>query len=112
MTDPDPPEVADLEATAEWRLRKVDANSNDQQSAAAAQCLQKLADELRHLQSSSLYREYSAICNWLAESDDISDFTQLAHDYRLRIGIDAFPDTGEDYLRILLEMAKQTFGTP
>ena len=112
MTDPDPQEVADLEAAAAWRLRKVDANPDDRQSAAAAQRLQKLADELRHLQASPLYREYGAICNWLAESDDISDFAQLAHDYRLRIGIDAFPETGEDYLRALLELARQTFGMP
>ena len=112
MTVPDPPEVTDLEAAAEWRLHKVDANPDDRQSAAAAQRLQKLADDLRHSQSSPLYREYGTIINWLAESDDISDFTQLTHDYRLRIGIDAFPETGEDYLRILLQMAKQTFGTP
>jgi hypothetical protein len=112
MTDPDPQEVADLEASAEWRLRKVDANPEDQQSAFAAQRLQTLADDLRHLQASPLYREYGAICNWLAESDDISDFAQLAHDYRLRIGIDTFPETGEDYLRALLELARQTFGMP
>lgn len=110
--DPDPQEVADLQAAAEWRLRKVDADPDDRQSAAAAARLQKLSDDLRHLQSSPLYWEYGAICNWLAESDDISDFAQLAHDYRLRIGVDAFPDTGEDYLRVLLDMAKQTFGMP
>ncbi len=112
MTDPDPQEVADLEAAAEWRLRKVDANPEDRQSAAAAQRLQQLAGDLRHLQASPLYREYGAICNWLAESDDISDFAQLAHDYRLRIGTDVFPETGEDYLRALLELARQTFGMP
>lgn len=112
MTDQDPQEVADLEAAAAWRLRKVDANPDDLQSSAAAQRLEKLAGELRHLQSSSLYREYGAICNWLAESDDISDFAQLAHDYRLRIGIDLFPETGEEYLRALLELARQTFGMP
>ena len=109
---PDPQEVADLEAAAEWRLRKVDANPGDLQSAAAAQRLQKLADDLRYLQASPLYREFGAICNWLAESDDISDFAQLARDYRRRIGIDAFPETGEDYLRALLELARQTFGMP
>ncbi len=112
MTDPDPQEVTDLEAAAEWRLRKVDADPDDRQSAEAARRLQRLADQLRHLQASPLYREYGAICNWLAESDGISDFAQLAHDYRLSIGIDAFPETGEDYLRALLEMARQTFGTP
>jgi hypothetical protein len=112
MTDADPQEVADLEAAAAWRLRKVDANPKDQQSAAAAQRLQKLAADLRILQASPLYQEYGAICNWLAESDDISDFAQLAHDYRLSIGTDAFPETGEDYLRALLALVRQTFGMP
>ena len=66
----------------------------------------------RRLQPSALTREYTAICNWLAESDDISDFAWLAHEYRRRIGIDAFPDTAEDYLRALLDIARRTFGTP
>ena len=112
MSDPDPPEAADLEAAAEWRLRKVDADPDDRQSAAAAQRLQKLAEDLRQMPVSPLHRELGAICNWLAESDDISDFAQMAHDYRMRIGIDAFPDSGEDYLRALLDLAKQTFGMP
>jgi len=110
--DADPPEVEDLVRAAEWRLRRVDQDPADQQSAAAAGLLERLADELRALQGSPLYREYGVICNWLAESEDISDFAQLAHDYRLRIGIDAFPRTGEEYLRALLDLAKQTFGTP
>lgn len=71
-----------------------------------------LADDLRRQRSSPLYREYGAICTWLAESDDISDLAQLIHEYRLRIGVDRFPETGEDYLRALLEIARQTFGTP
>jgi hypothetical protein len=112
MSIQDPPEVADLEAAVEWRLRKVDANPDDRQSAAAAERLQRLAHDLRLLQGSPLYRELGAICNWLAESDDIGDFTQLVHDYRLRIGIDVLPETGEDYLRALLEIARQTFGMP
>lgn len=112
MTDPDSPEVADLEAAAEWRRRKVDANPSDQQSAVAAQRLQQLADDLRQLQASPLYREYGAICNWLAESDDISDFAQLAHEYRQRIGIDALPETGEDYLRALVDISRRMFGAP
>jgi hypothetical protein len=112
MTDPDLPEVADLEAAAEWRLRKVDANPDDKQSAAAAQRLLRLAEDLRQLQASPLYREYGAICNWLAESDDIGDLAMLAHDYRLNIGVGAFPETGEDYLRALLQIARQTFGAP
>jgi hypothetical protein len=112
MTDPEPPEVVDLKAAAEWRLRRVDADPDDRQSAVAAQRLQMLADQLLSLQSSPLYREYGAICNWLAESDDITDFAQLAHEYRLGIGVDVFPETGEDYLRALLQIAQRTFGTP
>jgi len=112
MQGTDAPEVADLEAAAAWRLRKVDADPNDRHSAAAADLLQRLAEQLRHLQAAALYREYGAICNWLAESDDIADFAQLAHEYRLRIGIDAFPADGEAYLRALLEIARRTFGMP
>ena len=108
----DPPEVEDLERAADWRLRRVDANPTDRESAAAAALLQKLAAELRALQVAPLYREFGAICNWLAESEDITDFAQLAHDYRLRIGIDAWPASGEAYLRALIDLAKQTFGVP
>lgn len=100
------PEVQDLERAAEWRLRCVDQDPQDSKSAAAAALLQKLAHELRALQGSSLYRELGAICNWLAESDDISDFAQRAHDYRRRIGIDVWPESGEAYLHALLEMAR------
>jgi hypothetical protein len=105
-TDDALPEVQDLERAAEWRLRCVDQDPQDSKSAAAAALLQKLADELRALQGSMLYRELGAICNWLAESDDISDFAQRAHDYRRRIGIDVWPESGEAYLRALLEMAR------
>lgn len=105
-TGDDPPEVQDLERAAEWRLRSVDQDPRDSKSAEAAALLQRLADELRVLQGSTLYRELDAICNWLAESDDISDFAQRAHDYRRRIGIDVWPESGEAYLRALLDMAK------
>ncbi len=105
-TDDDPPEVQDLEHAAEWRLRRVDQDPQDRKSAEAAALLQRLANELRALQGSTLYRELGAICNWLAESDDISDFAQRAHDYRRRIGIDVWPEGGEAYLRALLDMAR------
>lgn len=108
----DPPEIAELEAAAAWRLRLVDADPHDRQSAAAAERLQRLADDLRRPGAAALRAELGAICNWLAESDDISDFAQLAHEYRQRIGIDAFPETGADYLRALLGIARQSFGVP
>ena len=45
----DIPEVIELERAADWRLRKVDANPSDEQSAKAARQLQKLADDLRRI---------------------------------------------------------------
>lgn len=108
----DLPEAKDLERAAEWRLRCVDKDPNDTASAGAAALLQQLADELRTLQDSAVFREYGAICNWLAESDDISDFAERAHEYRLRIGIDVFPQSGEEYMKVLLGLAKQAFGAP
>lgn len=111
MTD-DPPESAALEETAAWRLRLVDADPTDRQSAAAAERLQQLAEDLRRNRAAKLHAELGAICSWLAESDDISDFAFLAQEYRRRIGIDAFPETGDDYLRALLDLARRTFGVP
>ncbi len=73
--------------------------------------LEKLAREVRGLRGTPLFLEYLAICNWLGELDGISDFMELANDYRARIGVDRSPADGEAYLRALIELAKQTFGT-
>jgi hypothetical protein len=99
-------EVAELEAAAEWRLRQVDADPNDITSAAAARQLQALATELRHLHTSPLLRELHALCNWLDESDNITDFSLRAHELRTRIGFDHHIATAEDSLRALIELAK------
>jgi len=103
-------EAEELERAAEWRLRKVDANPADEQSRTAAALLVKLAEGVRNLAGSPLFREYTAICNWLGESDGIVDFMDMANDYRARIGIDHSPQDGEAYLRALIDLAKQTFG--
>lgn len=103
-------EVEELERAAEWRMRKVDADPSDDISRHAAVLLQKLADDVRQLQGSAVLREYTAICNWLAESDDIVDFSDMATDYRARIGLDRMPQDGQEYLRDLVELAKRTFG--
>jgi len=103
----DPPEVAELEAAAEWWLGQVDTNPNDAQSAAAARQLQALADELRHLSDSALLRELHALCGWLEESDNITDFSLRAHEFRTRIGVDRQVEAAEDYLRMLIELAKE-----
>jgi hypothetical protein len=112
IPDDDPPEVAELEAAAEWRLRLVDANPSDAQNAAGARQLQALADELRHMRDQPLLRELHALCGWLDESDNITDFALRAHELRTRIGcerpgLDHQIETAEDYLRMLIELAKQ-----
>jgi hypothetical protein len=105
MTD-EPPEVEELERTAAWRLRLVDADPDDTSSAAAAQLLETLANDLRQNDYTALWTELRSIGNWLGESDAISDYAELAADYRVRIGISAHPADGADYLRALLAIAQ------
>ena len=95
-------EAEELERVAEWRMRMPDAE--------AAALLQKLADDVRRLPGSAVFREYTAICSWLGESDGIVDFVDRAHDYRARIGVDHWPADGEAYLRALVDLARQTIG--
>src|SRR5579859_4865140 len=99
-----------LDRTAEWRLRKVDADPGDAVSKGAAALLERLAVEVRGLDGSAVAREYAAICNWLGESGEIADFMDMAQDYRARIGVDRWPADGEAYLRALIDLAKQGFG--
>ena len=69
-------------------------------------------DDLRALTGSPLYNEYQAICGWLDEFDGMAELAEYAHDYRVRIGVDKFPANGEEYLRVLIGFAKDTFGAP
>jgi hypothetical protein len=103
-------EAEDLERAAEWRMRKVDADPSDDVSGDAAALLGRLAEEVRRLPGTPVLREYTAIVNWLSESDDIVDFADMANDYRARIGVDQKPADGEAYLRALIELARGTFG--
>jgi hypothetical protein len=108
--DDDIPEVIELERVAEWRQRKVDAKPSDEQNAKAARQLQKLADDLRRAPNAKLLEEYRCVCNWLSESDGISDFVLRAQDYREMIGFGEWAATGDDYLRALIGYAQETFG--
>ena len=112
MPNADLPEAVELERTADWRIRKLGENPADMKSAAAAKLLQKLADDLRNLVASPIYREYQAICGWLDEFDGMAELNEYAHDYRMRIGADRFPATGEEYLRVLIGFARDAFGAP
>jgi len=108
----DPMEAVELERTADWRIKKLGENPSDRESAEAAKLLQKLADDLRRLCGSPTYKEYQAICGWLDEFDGMAELAEYAHDYRVRIGVDKFPANGEEYLRVLIGFAKDTFGAP
>ena len=56
------------------------------------------------------YVEYLAILNWLGEFDVMDDFAERANEYRARIGGDHWPQDGEDYLRALTALARDTAG--
>ena len=112
MSDPDIPEAVELEQAADWRIKRLGADPSDRQSETAAKLLQKLADDLRVLVGSPLYREYQAICGWLDEFDGMAELAEYAHDYRARIGIDKFPADGAEYLRVLIGFARDAFGAP
>jgi hypothetical protein len=101
----EPPEIDELEQTAAWRLRLVDADPNDTASATAVRMLETLAEDLRRNSYASLWAELRSIGNWLGESDAISDYADLAANYRGQIGISAQPADGADYLRGLLAIA-------
>jgi hypothetical protein len=104
----DPAEAEELERAAEWRLRKVDADPADRQSAAAALALTRLAAELRQLRGGREQTELAALCTWLGESDAISDFAERAQEYRRGIGIIHRPATAEAYLQALIALAKES----
>ena len=97
---------------ADWRIKKLGENPDDAVSARAADLLQKLADELRSMGDSPAYNEYQAICGWLDEFDGMVELGDYVHDYRMRIGVDQFPANAEEYLRVLIGFAKDTFGGP
>ena len=103
----DPPEIAELEQTAAWRLRIVDARPEDAASEAAARRLEALADDLRRNEYAALWTELRSIGHWLSESDAISDYADLAALYRARIGISEHPENGAAYLRRLLAIARE-----
>lgn len=109
MPDADLAEAVELECAAEWRIKKLGENPDDVESAAAAKLLQRLADDVRALAGSAIYREYQAICGWLDEFDGMAELAEYAQDYRARIGVDKLPTNGEEYLRVLIGFAKETF---
>lgn len=102
----DPREIDELERAAAWRLRLVDADPDDHASRTAAERLQMLAEDLRRDDLDPLWTELGALCHWLGKSGLISDYADLAADYRSRIGFTDMPSDGAAYLRVLLGIAR------
>ena len=107
----DPIEAEELERAADWRVRKVGEDPTDAQSAAAAELLRRLADDLRGVRGSPAYTEYLAILNWLGEFDVTEECSERANEYRSRIGVEHFPENGDAYLRALIAIAREISGT-
>lgn len=103
-------EAVELERVADWRIKKAGEDPADSESRKAAELLQALADDLRTLVGSPAFVEYRAICHWLDEYDGVEDAAERAHAYRVGIGVEHFPASGEDYLRTLIRFARETFG--
>jgi hypothetical protein len=110
MADLEFAEAIALERAADWRIRKFGENPGDIESQAAANLLQKLANDLRRLPMSEAYTEYQAILNWLGEFDVMQDFAERALGYRIRIGVTEFPQDGDAYLLALIRLARETAG--
>lgn len=107
VADDDPREAVELDNAAEARLRQVDADPSDRHSAEIARHLQQLATEVRALRDSKLYVELMAICHWLDEFDGMQDFAARAYEFRSHIGEDLWIESGEEYLRALIELARE-----
>jgi hypothetical protein len=101
-----PQEAEELLQTVAWRRRQVDADPDDAVSTTAAVLLQDLAEDLDRNDLAPLFLQLRSVGNWLAESDAISDYADLAARYRVRIGVSEHPADGGDYLRALLAIAQ------
>jgi len=82
------------------------------ESAEAAKLFQRLADEVRALAGSAIYREYQAICGWLDQFDGMAELAEYAQADHARNGVDQVAANREEYLRVLIGFAKETFGAP
>jgi hypothetical protein len=97
-------DIESLENTIAWRLRCLDADPADGTSAQAVRVLEALVADLRRGDHTEAWAELSAMLNWLGESDAISDFSDLAADYRNGLG--AEPIDGRGYIQGLQAIAR------
>src|SRR6185437_9775772 len=102
-----PAEQSDLEAledTIAWRMRCLDADPADVASAESVRLLEGLVTDLRRTDYGAHWQELGVLLNWLGESDAVSDYAELAADYRAQIGVANRPVDGAAYIRALQEL--------
>lgn len=110
-------EIEALENTIAWHLRRLDADPSNSASARAVPVLEALVADLRQGgdheggpggdpggDHAEAWAALGALLNWLGESDAISDFAELAADYR--IGLGAEPIDGTRYILGLQAIAR------
>ena len=94
---------------AEWRRGKARQYPDDERNLDAAELLDRLAREVLSLAGSPIAEAFEKAHDAIfsAESHDRAMAVMLLwSDYRSAIGFKAFPDTGRDVLREMLELAK------
>lgn len=102
----DPPDTEALSATIDWRLRQLGANPDDSTAEQAVRELEALLVDLRAHDYAEAWAALGALLNWLGESDAVSDYADLATDYRQRIGVSAHPADGAAYIAALQDLAR------
>ena len=105
MTD-ERPDIDALNAIIDWRLKQLGADPDDGAAEQARQALEALLADLRAHDYAEAWAGLGALLNWLGESDAVSDYADLATDYRLQIGISACPTDGAAYIAALQDIAR------
>ncbi len=94
-----------LEGNASWRRDKAAQHPDDTRNTEAAEILERLAIEVGKLGSSPLFHELEKLDEEiLAIDDDTLSLIEDESEYHRAIGFHSFPDSGEEYLKGLVEI--------
>jgi hypothetical protein len=106
-------EAGELEGTAWWRSQKAEEYPDDPRNAEAVVMLERLAKGLRSATvpiAKQIVIQFSAISEFvLSEGEDEDERHELGrrwNEYRSRIGFSNFPDSAEEYLTALVDIAR------
>lgn len=107
-------EAMELEDTARWRSEKAAEYPDDSRNADAETLLLKLADQLRGITGSAKSTSFELFhddlfCDDNEDEDKINssnEVVRLWSEYRSRVGFRNFPESAEEYLDDLMELAR------